>query len=724
MARNCANILTHIQSDRSFVVGLAGPWGSGKTSFLNLVKEALRSESDTPIIVDFNAWLYSTQEQLVKQFFLEIKRAIGLSTGERIGDRAANEIGSALTDYAETISDEGTSLMGAALTLVAPQLTLLQTIPGINKAGKHALRRMSALTGNALKNNEKTVEQQRAVIVKKLSAIQRNILVVIDDVDRLPKEDICALFKLVNLTASFPKMTFLLSYDIKVVTEALGEIQGIDGGSYLEKIVQLPLALPPAPHDILHKQLADVLGSYINSCTVFRIDDQEQRRLLGVFEGLVEHQAKTPRQIKRYLNTFNTITPAIKDEICPTDTIGLVGLHVFLPNTYDWLWEHKDEICTLQHASYESFEANERSLKTSLINALEQDSVAPGNVCQTLGLLFPTIATWFQSHPSNSAIIARETGRVACVQNFELFKFMGTGSDTKRIELYRLTFLAELNELSYGIIKLDSQGQLSRLVEFMDLNRSNISIARRETIVSALLKTIGGISQMGDGGFFTRPTIEKVTRLASGFLIDIGMSAADQLIMQCVNSFKNRDFIALSWFIKDENLAQTGESMGAACISQDVYQHLARAFVNSIVDHFPNVLRIPGHPAQFLWRHIDKKLDGNALEEVREKYSSDAELRVLCASAALAHWYGSGGSGFGYSPSDHQGYEPVLPLPTAEDVKEFGLSNEFALLPEEVRARVASLYLLLSKGVLSNDFTTDEQVTYSTALALVQEWAQ
>ncbi len=713
-----------IQSDRSFVVGLAGPWGSGKTSFLNMVKETLRAESDTPIIVDFNAWLYSSQEQLVKQFFSEIKRAISGKAGEQIGTRVANEISTALTDYADTIADEGASLIGTAMTLAVPQLALLQAIPGVSSAGKHTLRRMSTLAGNALKRKERTVEQQREDIVKKLSALDRNILVIIDDVDRLSTEDICAIFKLVNLTASFPRMTFLLSYDMAVVTEALGGIQGVDGGMYLEKIVQLPLILPPAPTKILHKQLEDMLDPYISSSTVFRVIDQERDRLLVIFESLVTSHAKTPRQVKRYLNTFDAIAPAVKDEICPTDVIGLVGLHVFMPHTYDWIWEHRDDICKARRNSLESSDTRVQSLKTSLMTELERDHVEPEGVVQSLCLLFPRVASWFHSNPYSSTSISRETGRVAYIQNFELFKHMNTGADTKRTELHRLTFRAESDELSYGIAKLDAQGQLSRLIEFMSLNQNNLSMTRKEMIASAFFMAIGTISQSEESGILSRPIVERVTRLVANLLLDAGMSAADQLVMRCVKSYKTRDYVALSWFIRDENLAQEGNSTRAACISQDVFVHIARSYVRAIVDDYPNVLRAPGQPAQFLWRHLDEKLGGSALGEVREKYGNDVQLRVLCASAALAHWYGTGGSGFGYSPSDHQGYEPILPIPTAEDVEVFGHSNEFAVLSEEVRVRVASLYLLLTKGAMSNDAADDAQISYNAALALAEEWEQ
>ena len=56
------------------VVGVFGPWGSGKTSFLNLVKHELEGESVH--ILEFNPWMFSGTEQLVQRFFIELTSSI------------------------------------------------------------------------------------------------------------------------------------------------------------------------------------------------------------------------------------------------------------------------------------------------------------------------------------------------------------------------------------------------------------------------------------------------------------------------------------------------------------------------------------------------------------------------------------------------------------------------------------------------------------------------
>lgn len=76
-----ANAVCSHQDKNSIVIGLYGSWGSGKTSIINMTLEHLRQrpEEERPIIVSFNPWNYSDQNQLIMQFFrqlsIDLKRA-------------------------------------------------------------------------------------------------------------------------------------------------------------------------------------------------------------------------------------------------------------------------------------------------------------------------------------------------------------------------------------------------------------------------------------------------------------------------------------------------------------------------------------------------------------------------------------------------------------------------------------------------------------------------
>ena len=69
-------ILSYKEKD-SVVVGLFGEWGSGKTSVINMALEHIdtiseNKEYERPVIIKFNPWNFSEQNQLIAQFFRQL----------------------------------------------------------------------------------------------------------------------------------------------------------------------------------------------------------------------------------------------------------------------------------------------------------------------------------------------------------------------------------------------------------------------------------------------------------------------------------------------------------------------------------------------------------------------------------------------------------------------------------------------------------------------------
>src|SRR5579864_7716301 len=74
-----ADAIVGVSGGDSFVIGIHGRWGSGKSSVLNLVVEQLKNlnadkvrESHTDIF-RFNPWNFSDQSQLIFQFLKQFR---------------------------------------------------------------------------------------------------------------------------------------------------------------------------------------------------------------------------------------------------------------------------------------------------------------------------------------------------------------------------------------------------------------------------------------------------------------------------------------------------------------------------------------------------------------------------------------------------------------------------------------------------------------------------
>src|SRR5215217_9718976 len=71
--RLAASVQTMIPT-RGLVIALYGAWGSGKSTVLGFVEHYLRQKPvvEQPLVVNFNPWWFSGQENLTRQFFNQL----------------------------------------------------------------------------------------------------------------------------------------------------------------------------------------------------------------------------------------------------------------------------------------------------------------------------------------------------------------------------------------------------------------------------------------------------------------------------------------------------------------------------------------------------------------------------------------------------------------------------------------------------------------------------
>ena len=62
-----AQVITECPKNEGFIIGLEGPWGSGKTSFLHLLEEKIRDEV---VIGRLDAWNSVSSDMLIEEFWL------------------------------------------------------------------------------------------------------------------------------------------------------------------------------------------------------------------------------------------------------------------------------------------------------------------------------------------------------------------------------------------------------------------------------------------------------------------------------------------------------------------------------------------------------------------------------------------------------------------------------------------------------------------------------
>lgn len=318
VAHDFAESIRELDVSQGLVVGILGPWGHGKSSFINLMREQFEAEPRLTV-VDFNPWMFSGSNQLVNFFFTEIGAELNVRSRSRFG-KAADWLG----QYAGILKP----------------ISQFIPIPGAATVGEAAA---AALTGLADSTNaDRSANRVREEITKELLALDLPIVVVIDDIDRLTTIEIREIFKLVRLTASFPNIIYVLAFDRERVEQALTE-DGVPGRAYLEKIVQLSFDVPQAPEKLLRSQVFEELNRILAPVVDATLDGD---RWSDVYWELIDPLFANMRDVTRYAISARSTIKNLGNEVDLVDLLTMEALRVFRPELTQELSRLRSELTT------------------------------------------------------------------------------------------------------------------------------------------------------------------------------------------------------------------------------------------------------------------------------------------------------------------------------------------------------------------------------------------
>ncbi|MBD2419424.1 AAA family ATPase [Anabaena cylindrica FACHB-243] len=362
-AENLAKSICKMSPSDGLVMAVYAPWGSGKSTLLNFIVHYLeqKPEEEQPIIVPFNPWWFSGQEDLTKSFFDQL---LGV-----------------LYDKWQSLDANAKELLTSLAERVAP-------IPGLLTKG-------FAATVNTI-IQPKDIHKLKKEVEELLRKENKKILIVIDDIDRLTAEEIRQLFRVIKAVANFPNVIYLLLFDKEVVVKALEDIQKIDGEAYLEKIVQVPFELP-LPDKFSLRKIFEVDIEKIFADTPEELFQEDHWR--DVYLQGIEHFITTPRSIRRLINTLMVTYPAVKGEVNFVDFIAIETIRVFCPLIYN-IVRHNSELFSgymlYETASSYMSEEERKIFHDSWISQInKKDKKAVKNIMR---LIFPGIRTPIE-HP-------------------------------------------------------------------------------------------------------------------------------------------------------------------------------------------------------------------------------------------------------------------------------------------------------------------------------------
>ena len=414
------NALWQSDNANGLVVGISGPWGSGKTSLKTMLVEAItaaRKTSQSFRVVEFEPWMYSRSGKLVSLLFDEVADDLSPTGGksrhlkERTG-QIANIVLPALADAA------------SAANVV---------VPGVGAVSSSLIKAFSGLAKAMDPTNDDidSLARRREKLKRRLEKAQDRIIVFIDDLDRLMDDEVVEILRAVKAVGDLPHMTYVLLYDRDPITRSLDPTCHGQGDEYLEKIVQVPLDLPEPPQDIVSERLkAEVVAAA--GLASKKIYEPGIERLFepNSYDNCVKPYVRTMRDVIRLSNEFKLRYKVMKDDVEVDDLLSITSLEVFRPSLHRWIMGHKALLCSpvTGRTSYSGQHKGEEQWAQSLAAELEGLREAPDR--EALKSLFPFARAALAGNWSNANTREDDPRRSICrAEHFDAYFRLSTDRD-------------------------------------------------------------------------------------------------------------------------------------------------------------------------------------------------------------------------------------------------------------------------------------------------------
>lgn len=244
----------------AFAINIEEDYGYGKTSFLMMLKEWFEEHHKDQIIwIDFKPWLCDNSSSLISEFFHQLAEEISIDIDLR------DEI----IAYGNALASQA---MKYSIGLQAPSL---------------------------LKSHESSLKRYHDTIRQNLNDRSQLIVITIDDLDRLDKEEVMSVLKLMRDTADFPNIFYVTATEHTYLYNVLKSSGIEDPDRYIEKFFNLHFYLPA--HEIDYKDtFIKLFGNFVS--TISKEEEKSKEFDALRVEPILKNCFSDIRDVKRFVN--------------------------------------------------------------------------------------------------------------------------------------------------------------------------------------------------------------------------------------------------------------------------------------------------------------------------------------------------------------------------------------------------------------------------------------
>jgi len=607
-ARRAAELISSTHSSESSIVfGLSGPWGSGKTSLVNMIVEALVEAHPEWAIARFTPWATSDVAGLLGEFYASLAEALPKQRGQQVR-----------------------KVLALTASVAAPTAKL---IPYVGEATAEGTRR----AGDALATSP-SWQVAFGKASRKLKELRKPILIVVDDIDRLQADELMALLKVVRLLGRFDGVQYLLAYDDETLYRTMSASSAVnphDGTAerFMEKIVQYPLFVPPM---LRHQQLSRLNAGLAAIAREDPDDGASERRLGGLVDCFIS-LLTTPRAIDRYLAQLRHHIPLLPpDEVDDEDVQLLTLIRICFPALFNSIPHYRSQLISghtgevkpdRRQLAYEPFDIE------PMLATVPTDARPVAR--RLLVSLFPRVR-------AEGQLLAYGSHRRQSVQNEEYFdRYFAMG--ILDADISDSTVAAAVHAASRGDIAPLTQLLVGTTDDLRGLVLSKATNPKNQPSTSAertqLAEVLAGIANQlssDDTGPFSAQ--DQVLTWLADLLVALDKDTPTDTYLRVIGQLSGMALRIRAWK-RLENSLERGHRGDPPAWYSPVTAELVRNATADFLDHLKlgddaPATRGIGYQVHFVLHHDPERLRDGVLEMLT---SQQADLSIVASRLVSAH---------------------------------------------------------------------------------------
>lgn len=428
-------------SQGAFSMGIVGEWGDGKSSLMNLIEEKIKTDHQDFIVVHFFPRASKKAEYLQEDFLEALKQSL---------KPFHSGVDKIIDNYAVS----------------------LDVIPGMPLF-------VSKLLSIFQVHINKNIKSTRSRLKQAIKEIDRRIVVLIDDLDRLTGEELIEVMKVLDKNGAFPNMVFLTSFDKEYVNTVLANHLkiGQQKRPYTDKYFTVEIKVPLHPTFRLMNYLILTLRKACESQFITNPKADEMERRTRQMESFLMPRLLTIRDVKRFANQFLYDYAEVQQDVNYQDFLLLELIKYSYPEEYQAIhrfeYIHRGTSSFLTSASADLIYLNKDYLPQKSQNGAEIIEVDnPPKSLDILRHLFP-------SEESYQTYFAGRYQRIGSRSSFEHYFYNYEYSHLTR---HDIESLFKVNDLAEACKMIDGWKPFSKDLETYLLTRDVLGTRNKESL--------------------------------------------------------------------------------------------------------------------------------------------------------------------------------------------------------------------------------------------------